>query len=199
MVMRGRTILDIKTGRAQPWTALQLAAYTLLDTPVIFQPEGHRYTWEGRELESVTTILQAEGYIDTRWFDDWSRDKGTAVHLAVHYEETGGVDEHGLDPVIAPYLEAWRAFKDATGWETQESEPRLMSSVHLYAGTPDVVGHLPGITRAAVELTPDGSYRLVPYRDRADVQVWLAILAGRNWKKNNLRRQKRCTTRRRKW
>lgn len=49
-------ILDKKTGKAEPWAALQLAAYTLLDAPAAFEVEGHRYR---NGLESVTQILKA--------------------------------------------------------------------------------------------------------------------------------------------
>jgi hypothetical protein len=184
-----KAILDIKTGKAQPWAALQVAAYTLLDTPVEFQERGHIYTHEGRELESVTTILGAEGFIDTAWFDDWSRDKGKAVHLACHYDDLDCLDEEDLDPVIIPYLEGWRKFRTDTGWVTELSEQPMMSSTYLYAGTPDAIGYLPGLKRAAVELSPKGTYKLIPYTDRNDVNVWLAVLACHNWKRNNLGRK----------
>lgn len=180
-----KTILDIKTGKAQPWTALQLAAYTLLDTPVEYDDEGHIYTWKGRRLDSVTAVLRAEGFIDTTWFDDWSRDKGTAVHLACHYDDLECLDEGALDPVIVPYLEAWRRFKADTGWVTEVSEQPMMSSSYLYAGKPDAIGSLPGVSRAAVELTSEGAYRIVPYKDRNDMNVWLSALACHNWKHNN--------------
>jgi len=183
------TILDIKSGKAQPWAALQLAAYSLLDAPAIFQRDGHRYAWDGRELESVTTILKAEGFIDTTWFDDWNRDKGTAVHLACHYDDQGCLDEDTIDPVIVPYLDGWRKFKRETGWVTEESEQPMMSTTYLYAGTPDAIGYLKGIKRAAVELRQDGTYKLIPYKDRNDVNVWLAVLASHNWKRNNLGRK----------
>ena len=180
-----RAILDIKSGKVQPWTALQLAAYTLLDAPVEFEADGHRY---GNGLESVTTILKEEGLIDARWFDDWSRDRGSMIHLATHYDDTGELDEENLDPVIVPYLEAWRKFKRESGFVQEKIEVPMQSTTHRYAGTPDRIGELPGrISRAAVELHDDGGYRLIPYTDRQDVGLWLSVLAVHNWKKNNLK------------
>ena len=38
-----KAILDIKSGHVEPFTALQLAAYALLDAPVEFIADGHIY------------------------------------------------------------------------------------------------------------------------------------------------------------
>jgi len=44
---------------------------------MIFRESDHTY-WEGTiRYPSVTEILQAEGLVDTTWFDEWSRTKGT--------------------------------------------------------------------------------------------------------------------------
>lgn len=188
-----KAILDIKSGTVQSWTALQLAAYTLLDAPVEFITEGHIYTdatidGVGVRFESVTTILKEEGLIDARWFDDWSRDRGSMVHLATAYDDRGELDEESLDPVIAPYLEAWRKFRKESGFGPEKIEVPMQSTAYRYAGTPDRIGELPGrISRAAVELHDDGGYRLIPFKDRQDVNIWLSVLAVHNWKKNNLK------------
>lgn len=183
-------ILDTKSGKVMPWTALQVAAYSILDSPVEFTEEGHIYTADGRRLESVTGILKAEGFIDDRWFTEEARERGSFVHLARHLDDMGELDEESLDPVIVPYLEAWRRFRRESGFVVERSEVPGMSSSYLYAGTPDVIGHFPkgNLKRGAVELHNDGTYRLVPFTDRQDVAQWLAVLSCHNWKKNNLRR-----------
>jgi hypothetical protein len=188
----GRCIIDKKSGKVAPWTALQLAAYELLDTPVDFRSEGHIYTHQGAVLPSVTQILKAEGFIDTTFFDDWSRDRGSMVHLATAYDDAGELDEDSLDPVIVPYLEAWRRFRLESGFVTEASEVSMMSSVHRFAGTIDTIGHFPtgNLARAAVELHDDGTYKLIPFTDRTDRGVFLAALACHNWKQNNLRGRK---------
>lgn len=182
-----KSIIDIKSGHAEPWAAIQTAAYTMLDAPCEFEAEGHKY---GNGLESVTGILKAEGFIDTRFYDDWSRDRGSMIHLATAYDDQGELDEETLDPVILPYLEAWRRFRKESGFVPEKIEPSMMSTAYRYAGTPDRIGELPGrIKRAAVELHDDGTYKLVPFTDRQDVNLWLAALSVHNWKKNKLRRQ----------
>lgn len=183
-------ILDAKSGKVMPWTALQLAAYTGLDTPVDFIEEGHRYTLGGVPLESVTGILVAEGFIDTAFYTDYGRERGSFVHLARHLDDTGELDESTIDTVIAPYLEAWRRFKRESGFVIEQSEVPMASKTYLYAGKPDVTGHFPtgNLKRAAVELHDDGSYRLIPFTDRQDWNIWLSILAVHNWKRNLKRR-----------
>jgi len=156
-----------------------------------FTPEGHRYSLNGVALESTTGILAAEGFIDTRFYDEWSRDRGSMVHLATHYDDMGELDEDSLDPIIIPYVDGWRKFKRESGFVVETSEVPMASKVYQYAGTPDVIGHFPSGTlqRAAVELHADGTYKLIPYTDRNDVNIWLAVLAVHNWKKNNLKRR----------
>ncbi|MFA5409739.1 MAG: hypothetical protein WC343_13290 [Bacilli bacterium] len=181
------TILDIKTGSVQPWTAIQLAAYSMLDTPVEFDEESHTYRYEGVKLPSVTGILKAEGFIDARFYDEFSRQRGTAAHLACHYDDLGILDESTIDPVILPYLSAWRKFRAESGFVVTVSEAPLMSAAYRFAGKPDAIGTFPSgrIQRAAVELHNNGTYRLIPYTDRQDAKIFLAALACHNWKLNH--------------
>jgi hypothetical protein len=177
-------IIDAKSGKVMPWTAIQTAAYSLLDTPVDFTEEGHRYS-EG--LESVTGILKDEGFIDAAFYTEYGRQRGSFVHLARHLDDMGELDEESLDPEIAPYLEAWRRFKRESGFVVCQSETPLANLTYRYAGKPDCIGNFPSgnLKRAAVELHDDGTYRLIPYTDRQDVNIWLAVLAVHNWKKNH--------------
>jgi hypothetical protein len=188
-----KAVIDIKSGRVEPFAALQTAAYSLLDAPVEFIANGHIYTDApvdgiGRLYPSVTTILKAEGFINTAYYDDWIRDRGSMIHLATAYDDAGELDEENLDPVILPYLKAWRRFRKESGFVPEQIEPPMMSTVYRYAGTPDRIGDLPGrIKRAAVELHDDGTYKLIPFTDRQDVNLWLAALSVHNWKINNLK------------
>lgn len=181
-------IIDRKSGKAEPWCALQTAAYSLLDTPVEFEREKHAYTYKGVLLESVTQILKSEGFIDTTFYTEEGRDRGTRVHEATYHDDMNITNE--TEPEIMPYLLAWRKFKKDTGFIPQICETPMMCKAYLYAGTPDVVGELPGrVRRAAVELHDDGSYRFIPYNSRQDVNLWIAVLSIRNWKKNHLGRK----------
>ncbi len=185
--MTVRTILDVNSGRDRPWVAIQTADYSLLDNPVEFQEDGHRYTLNGVSLESVTGILMSEGFIDAQFYTEYGRTRGSYVHKARHLDDTGDLDETTIDPVIAPYLEAWRRFKRESGFVVDQSEVPLANALYKYAGRPDVIGHFPtGIMkRGAVELHDDGKYRLIPFTDRQEMSLWLSVLAVHNWKKNH--------------
>lgn len=184
--------IDIKTGKAEPWAALQTAAQSLLnDFNVEFEPDGHVYTWNGRRLPSITGILKDEGFIDTAFYDEWSRDKGSMVHLACHYDVTGELDEDSLDDEIRPYLSAFRKFMAESGFKVDKSEVPGVNTTHLYAGTPDLIGCFPKpgpCRRFALELNNQGKYKLIPHADQNDFNVWLAAVATFYWKRNNLKK-----------
>jgi len=181
--------IDIKSGKAEPWAALQLAAQSLLnDFNVTLEPEGHIYTWNGIHPDSITQILAAEGFINTDWYDEWSRDKGSMVHLACHYDITNELDEDSLDDEIRPYLAAFRKFMADSGLKVERSEVPGVNTTHIYAGTPDIVGCFPKPTAArrfALELNKEGKYKLIPHTDQNDFSVWLSAVACYRWKQNH--------------
>lgn len=184
------TILDLKSNSVHPSTALQLAAYTLLDDIVEFDGGRHIYRDElGFVLPSVTGILKSEGFIDTTFYTEHGRDRGSMVHLACHYDDIDDLDETTLDIQIEPYLKAYRRFKSETGFIVEKSECAMRSTIYGFAGTPDKVGTFPNgnIQRAAVQLNNDGTYRLIPYKDRNDVKIFLSALAIYQWKKLNMK------------
>ena len=182
-------VIDIKSGKAEAWVGLQTAAQSLLNSPeVAFEPEGHVYTHNGVIVPSITQILTNEGFIDTSWFDDWSRDKGSMVHLACHYDLSGDLDEETLDDEIRPYLAAFRKFMSESGFQVERSEVPAINTTYGYAGTPDLTGCFPKPTAArrfALELNKEGKYKLIPYQDQQDFAVFLAAVATYKWKLNH--------------
>jgi hypothetical protein len=184
--------IDIKTGKAAPWAALQLAAYSLLDSAdVEFDEATHTYSYNGFVLPSVTQILQAEGFVNTAFYDEWSRNKGSMVHLAVKYYLSGELDEETLDPEIVPYLTAFKKFMRDSRFQFDEVEQAGRNTTWNYAGTYDLRGHFPvnSLThRYALELHNDEKYKLIPFSDRNDKDIFLSAVACHTWKKNNLRR-----------
>ena len=183
--------IDIKTGKAEKWAQLQLAGQSLLNSyDVAFEKECHVYTVAGKILPSITQILSAEGFIDTSHYDEWSRDRGSMVHLACHYDITGELDEDSLDDEIRPYLAAFRKFMAESGFKVDKSEVPAANLTYGYAGTPDLVGCFPKPTparRFVLEVNKEGKYKLIPFTDQQDFNIWLAAVAVHNWKANNLR------------
>ncbi len=189
------SIGDIKTGKAEPWAALQLAAYYRFDQfdppELSFDEEQHIYTFGCRQYPSVTQILQAEGFINAQWYDDWSRAKGKFVHLAIKYYLAKELNEETLDPEIIPYLNAFKKFMAESGFTVTRSELSGINFIHHYAGTLDLAGNFPATIkrRFALELNKEGKYKLIFYDDKNDFAVWQAAVAVFHWKKNNLRRK----------
>jgi len=184
--------LDVKSGKVMPWAAIQTAAYTLLDSDMVeLEPENHIYFLEnGDVVPSVTEILEAEGAIDKTYYDEYSRTRGSNVHLARHLNDMDQLGEATLGEVERPYLEAWRLFIKESGFVLDKSEIPMVNLQLFFAGTPDATGHFPSgtLTRAAVELHKDGSYRLIPFTNRQDVNIWKSCLGWHYWKQNHLRR-----------
>lgn len=178
-----------------------------------FEPESHTYRLEGKVIPSVTQILTSEGFIDGSWFTEYSRDRGTKVHRAIELYDDGDLDEERLDPVLRPYLEAWKRFKAHASVSVLRSEIQLASEAYQFAGTVDKTALLGGMKavldiktgevqpwtglqlaayqlllaetmpRIAVQLKADGNYMLHEFKDRADRNVFLAALTVHQWKR----------------
>jgi hypothetical protein len=165
-------------------------------------------------MVSVTELLQAEGFINTDWYDEYGRDRGSYVHQARHLYDMDELDEESLDTVLVPYLEGWKKFRRESNFVVIDSEVRLYNG--QFTGKPDAVGllnALPTIVdtksniepwvalqlagyeilkgtphkRIAVRLKPDGTYSVKEFKDRQDRQIFLAALACYQWKLNNLK------------
>jgi hypothetical protein len=105
------------------------------------------------------------------------------------YENGEWFDEDVISQAVLNRLNAWLQFKHDTGFIVEQSEVPMMSTKYLFAGTPDKIGQFQNgnVKRAAVELHNNGSYKVIPYTDRNDVNLWMATLAVYQWKQNNLK------------
>jgi hypothetical protein len=182
-----------------------------------FDPATHSYLLDGKPVPSVTKILADTGFIDATWFTEWACRRGTLAHLCTHLDDTNELDEDTVDPELVPYLAAYRRFKVESGFIVLGSEVRMASVTHRFAGTLDKVGtfgnaaaiidletgsHQPVKAiqtagyellrgsphkRFALQLKDDGSYKIHPFTDRQDKQIFMSALAVYHWKNNNLR------------
>lgn len=180
---------------------------------VEFNPETHEYYVAGERKDSVTKILSCEGFINAQWYSEYGRDRGSAVHLACHLDDTDDLIEESVDPAIAGYLAAWRKFKAETGCLINESEIPQYNPTFEYCGTPDrdalLFGKLSVIDiktgqpepwhpfqtaayalfkasprkRYSVQLFEDGKYKLHEHKDRADYDYWRCIVTVHNLKR----------------
>lgn len=121
------------------------------DPEFSFDRERHEYRLGGRVVPSTTQVLRAAGFIGRSFASDYSRRRGEYVHLACHLHDRGVLDEESLDPVIAPYLQAYRSFLEATKFDVLLSEEPLVSVSHRFGTTPDKLGIFKGVP-ALVEI-----------------------------------------------
>lgn len=130
-----------------------------------FDPATHRYTLGARVLVSVTQAIEEAGLVDWSRIEPetllYAQRRGSGVHLACQFWDEGDLDETTLEPVLVPYLGAYRAFRD-TGVFTLDPasiEVPLASPTLGCAGTPDRVGWVDG-DRAVLDLK--ATYGLAP-------------------------------------
>lgn len=107
-----------------------------------FDAEKHEYRLNGFVVPSVTQALAILYNFDVipKGTLEYARDRGIAVHAATALYDQDNLDEESLDPVLRPYLDAWKEFCGCTGFFADHIEARVHSSKYRYAGTLDRVG-----------------------------------------------------------
>lgn len=109
-----------------------------------FDPEKHIYTVKGEVIPSVTQLLQEFALSDLSRIPadrlEYKRILGTAVHIACQYLDDCRLDESSLHPEIIPYVNAYKKFREITGFEPRHSELKMFSKKWKFAGTLDKQG-----------------------------------------------------------
>lgn len=143
---------------------------------LVFRESDHTY-WYGEPdvgvlLCSATQFLKEGGLIDTTYYTAGSAEKGTFIHKATELHDRPDMElvEDDLDPVIVPFLNAYKKFTYQCkpkwrGIEMQLADPQLG-----IAGTVDRVG----------TMTPPGGIYSKPERVVLDIksgspQDWHAL------------------------
>ncbi|MFA6290153.1 MAG: hypothetical protein WC637_00150 [Victivallales bacterium] len=109
-----------------------------------FDAEKHEYRCNGVLYPSVTQILADMGLIDTSWFTEYSRERGTLVHRIIQWHLAGDLDEESIDPALRPYFDAFIRFQEESKFVAEEVEKPFASVTCRFAGTPDLIGCLNG-------------------------------------------------------
>lgn len=113
-----------------------------------FDPVAHRYTFEGKHVPNVTSVLSPltsyamvnPGKLEV------ARQKGVAIHKMVELHSSNDLDEESLPEWMRPALEQWKKFVSESGFEIKHSETRVFHPVYKYAGTMDLCGYMRGET-----------------------------------------------------
>lgn len=111
-----------------------------------FDPATHAYTIDGQPVPSVTQVLKATGFVDTTFFTDEARTRGTYVHRLIELHIMQDLDESTVDPALQGYFDAFKRFQEEADIDTDTwtVEKPLASPLYRFAGTPDFVGIING-------------------------------------------------------
>ena len=95
----------------------------------------------------VTYILQATGVIDTRWYNEAGRNRGTDIHLLTTYIDDGLIKEEDIaDSEYKDYLQAYFDFLHDNKIEVIETEKEVKKDgEHPYVGHLDRIYKVNGI------------------------------------------------------
>lgn len=111
-----------------------------------FDPERHLYyVGDPEELvPSATRMIAALGLVETAHFTKEARDRGTHVHLAVHYYLLQDLDEATIYPPWKGHVDAAIRFIEDSGADRRNllTEVRVHNAELGYCGTADVLGEL---------------------------------------------------------
>ena len=108
---------------------------------VHFDEGAHIYTVEGVPRPNVTGILDQANLVDSDWFTEESRIRGSAVHAATHYYDEDDLPEEWMaTSKYAGYVRGWIKFREEFGFVPQIIERPMFHPVLGYCGKPDRVG-----------------------------------------------------------
>lgn len=117
---------------------------------LIFDEKKHEYQFNGKVIPSITQTLTEAGIIDTTWMTDGGRERGKAVHAALHYLDEGDLDEATVDPQLWGYIQGWIAFVKDTGFKSEGIEEIIYNPIYSYAGRYDRIGVLEKSRRSCI-------------------------------------------------
>lgn len=125
--------------------------------------EEHQYFQSGRRLIGFHEALESVGLIDTSFYTDEARERGTLVHEMAELFFLNDLDEKSIDPALQPYFDALLAFSETHGSnQIFAVEPLLAHPLYRYGVRPDLISKIwlgtnvtecaDGYVNAAVEI-----------------------------------------------
>ena len=178
---------------------------------LVFDKAGHTYTYNGRVIPSVTTIIKEAGIVNTSWYTKKGATRGSKVHkLTEWYDKKKKLPPLGKKGLA--YLKAYKAFLSDSGFIPDLIEEQVYNAEWQYAGTLDRTGTLGGtrvlidiksgaipawagiqtaayagclserVTRYVLQLKDNGSYKLKKFDQASDFAVFKACVTIYKWK-----------------
>jgi len=132
-----------------------------MSAEVILDEHSGMYKADGYFYPRVTSILAAAGLSDFSAVPEdrleYACERGTFVHSALAMHDLGTLDESALDPVLAPYLYAWKRFLREMEFVPELIEEPVYNPVDKYAGTLDRTGNARGCSSILLDIKTGAS------------------------------------------
>lgn len=113
---------------------------------LVFNAEGHTYTYDDKPIPSVTTILKTVGVSPSYYAGNGlARDRGSRIHEATEMMDSLELVPECFDEDIRPYLRQWSYFINSMQVKILRAEFPVYSLNHWYCGTLDRIVSLNGI------------------------------------------------------
>jgi len=130
-------LLDLNNQKAHMQTSTAFLEYSDAE---------HKYYADGKELPSVTTILDAAGLISPFCKDEIARYRGSMVHEYTVADDMSRLDFRKVPQHLRGYIRAWRSFRLISEFKPTLIEHRVDSIEHGYSGRFDRFGFRKGQT-----------------------------------------------------
>ena len=111
-----------------------------------FNEEKHEYSYGGKQLPSVTTVIKKVLNIEYPDYAIYHATRGTYVHKAIELWFKGVLDFETVDEAVRPYLDSFIKFQEKAKIEPVILEERFADKNISFAGTVDIVGKVKGKT-----------------------------------------------------
>lgn len=110
-------------------------------TPIIYNDEDHSY-WNGPiRIPGISELLKYWGYIDSTYYNEEARDRGTLIHNLIADFLNGGQEYMGhTDKEITERIHAFNAFVIAKGFKPTQIEAIQFSETSNIACRIDLIG-----------------------------------------------------------
>lgn len=106
-----------------------------------FKEEGHIYLLDGKQIPSVTEIIQKAGVSNFEGIPKTILERkaklGKSIHKTLEYYDKGILDEENLHPTLKLYLDGWKLFLKQFKPEILMIEQKYYHPRYYYAGTID--------------------------------------------------------------
>jgi len=106
-----------------------------------FNPETHKYTFDGKPIPSVTTVLKSAGMIDFSHVSKSALDIacqfGTLIHSLTELYDKGELEESSIDAQAEPFFNGYLNFLDDIKPVFTYIEKMVYSERYWYIGTLD--------------------------------------------------------------